>query len=97
MPIHTWKLKSYSYSYVLRKRFEKDTLVHIMKLVMIVLKKEMVNVDYYFIECIDTILEQMDEFQMIPEMNQLLDEIRAYLTTEDYDKLNRKFRYLNKR
>lgn len=97
MPIHTWKLKSYSYSSVLRKRFENDKLVYVMKLVMIMLKKEMVNVDYYFIECVDNILEQMDEFQMIPEMNQLLDEIRAYLTAEDYDKLNRKFRYLNKR
>ncbi len=97
MPIHKWKLKSYSYSYVLSERFENDKLVYVMKLVMIMLKKEMVNVDYYFIECVDNILEQMDEFQMIPEMNQLLDEIRAYLTAEDYDKLNRKFRYLNKR
>ena len=60
---------------------------------MLLLKKDIVNVDYECIECIDSILEQMVEFKMITNINQLLNEVKNYLTTEDYTKLNDKFRY----
>ncbi len=96
MPLHRWKLKNYSYSYALCEQFKKEQLKYISKLITLLLKKEIVNVDYECIECIESILEQMDEFEMITNINQLLNEVRAYLTTEDYTKLNDKFRYLRK-
>lgn len=94
MPVYDWKLKNYSYCYALCDKFKKEQLQYISKLIVVLLKKQIVNIDYECIECIESILEQMADFKMKTNVNQLLNKIRNYLILEDYIKLNQKFRYL---